>query len=413
MRKYIKVSILNLFLLFIFQLLFSFLDRERKVTYFIENNGQKYFIKEIYSGKDRDINSHYYIQITWNNYNFPFRVEGDFGRKNYIVDKVFSFKNDQYLCMLPVFYHQKVATDILCQKGEQLYFYRSLKNESLELDAFAVSMERFGYDSTPFKAEGLNTEYGISNKNNMDNSHIIVIPSYKGIYSIQSNKVTPVSLFEKDVYSRPIQVLVSKYYMSADYNEKYKFNQFLLIDIMSGKKFEIKSKYSISMNSYIQGVIGNEVYIIDKSNKIQYKVDVKKKTVTICGNTDLGMQYYENGGFINKSIYEGISTELLFVPYQSFVNKDMLVEKYNGIQYTYKRQSDKYNVYLSYKENPHLCIFAFTVDELLRRQYVDDTVYFIEDKDLKIFDSKQGIYSILEYPEFFYNPRLNFWVYEK
>ena len=69
--------------------------------------------------------------------------------------------------------------------------------------------------------------------------------------------------------------------MIADYDNKYEFNKFYLIDIKKGKKETITSNQSISIDSYVQGSYKNDIYLFDKNNKIQYQINIKTKSFSL------------------------------------------------------------------------------------------------------------------------------------
>ena len=145
MRRYMRI-ILFLFLLFVIvNFFFTFFYSGRDVDYTLKQKNNKYYVHEEYIKNKKGVSNHYYVEIKYNDVIFNFRFSDSFKHKSYIVDKVYSFKDEQYTCVLPVLNDGSIQTDILCKKEKTIYPYAVLKNENLKLDSFAKAMEEYGY----------------------------------------------------------------------------------------------------------------------------------------------------------------------------------------------------------------------------------------------------------------------------
>ena len=92
------------------------------------------------------------------------------------------------------------------------------------------------------------------------------INSYNGIYTINnhnSKKVYNVKLFKDDIYTRDLSALANKYYITPDYTNEYDFNTLYRVDITNNDVSSFSFDYSISYNSYVQGVVDDKIYLID------------------------------------------------------------------------------------------------------------------------------------------------------
>ena len=195
MKKYVRVFLIIIIFFLIINFFISFFSNEKLVSYKIDEfNVNEYYLKK---------NDKYYVEVNKGNNIFNFIIDNNFNKKSYVIDKFYSFENASYTCILPVFMDGNVYTDILCLYDNVIYTYRNVVNKSLELDRFANEMEEYGYK---IKLEQLD----IQNKNNitvyngnLNSSHIIVVPSYTGVYLINSgDEVTKtIDLFNKDIYS--------------------------------------------------------------------------------------------------------------------------------------------------------------------------------------------------------------------
>lgn len=411
MKKYIRVFIAVIVILLIIKFLSSIFYKGRDVYYEIEKENNLFEIYERYV-KEKDLN-YYYLEIDFLSKKYNFRVSSSFDNDSYIVKDIYSFKDDTYTCILPVFIDSSIQTDILCyvSDDEIIYPYRSLANDSLELDKFATSMESHGYKRSS-ESENNISKFGIKlSKNNLVSSHLLVIPSYNGVFRINED-ITTISLFDTDIYEQSIQGVVSNYYVVADYDESYSFYEFRLVNLKTGKVSTIASNTAISMNSYVQGVVEDSMYIIDRSNKKQYEIDVSDMSVTMVGNTKKGILYYNGNEFETESIYSAINEDLLFTTYTTSSDFDYIFSVHN-IYYSYKKIDNSYDVYVSYNEKPTLYTYAFTTSSIDRIQYIDDYVYYIDKDVLYYYHPSSGVVKLLTYNELFYNSNLKFWIYKK
>jgi len=410
MKKYVRFVVVLFSLLITLKFFSILLYDGKEVNYKVSHATQKFDIYEKYV---RDGNSYYYFELISDNQKFNFRIPDIFNNDSYIIKDVHYYSDDDYNCVLPIFIDDSIHTDILChlQNDKTIYLYRNLKNDSLKLDKFASEMNDYGY-VVGLKNENITSKNGINIFSNMVDSHMIIIPSYNGLFKITDDSISLKELFKKDIYEQSIQAVVDSYYIVADYNESYSFREFKVVDLITDKVSTIYSKNLISMNSYVQGIIDDSVYIMDRSNKKQYRLDISDMTVTLIGNTKKGIQYYNGDSFENRSVYTAVNDELLFTIYKTSDEYDYIYEIQN-IYYSYKKVTNGYDVYISYGDNSSLYTHAFFVSSIDRIKYIDDYVYFINNDTLYYFSPKSGINEVLIYSELYYNSDLEFWIYKK
>lgn len=414
MKRYMRIILVLFFLFIIIRCIFIFFYAGRNVDYKVRQKNDKYYVHEEYIRNKSGISNHYYVEIEYNDVIFNFRFSDSFKRKSYVVDKIYSFEDELYTCVLPILVDGSIQTDILCMKEKTIYPYSTLKNESLKLDSFAKNMEEYGYSVNVSNAAS--TYYGLSIlTDNIVPSHMIVVPSYKGVYLIDAsdnNLVSSIDLFKKDVYKQSIQAVVSNYYVVADYDASYSFNEFKVVNLDNKKISKIISNTAISMDSYIQGIVDNSIYLIDRSNRKQYKIDVIEKKVSMVGNSKKGILYYDGTKFLNKSIYEALNNDLIFEKVTTESSQYDFVYMNDGINYSYLKKNNGYDVYISYDENPSLYTYGFHLSTMDRIEYVGSYLYYIEGNSLYCYSSK-GITKIIDYAELYYNSDINIWIYKK
>ena len=407
MKKYVRIFLIIIIFFLIVNFFFHFFSNEMVVNYKLDefNVGEHYLKK----------NNKYYFEIDRDNNVFNFMINNNFNKKSYIIDKIHFFENSSYTCILPVFIDGNIYTDILCLYDNIIYPYRNLVNKNLELDRFARDMEDYGYK---VKLEQLDMQ----KKNNItvyhdnfNSSQVVVVPSYTGVYLINSGDeiIRSIDLFNKDIYDQTLNCIVSDYYLVADYDQAYSFHEFYLVNLKNNKVSTLASNTAISTNSYIQGVVDDSVYLIDRSNKKQYVINVSNKTVSGVGNVKKGIKYYDNGQFINKSMYDAIKKDMLFKYDCIDSNKYDFVYNKNGIYYSYLKVKNGYDIYISYEKLPNVYSYGTKVHNIRNIKYSNDYIYYIDKEYLYSYSLNDGTHTLLKYSEFLYNDKLDFYIYEK
>lgn len=389
-------------------------SKGRTVSYEIKNEGIKFKITEAYTKNYKNEYPNYYIEIMVDKKIFNFELPNSFSGDSYIVNDIKYFKNDTYTCVLPIFNGEKIMSDILCLKDSTLYHYQDLQNESLELDKFASSvLKNTREDTSSIKMNNLQVY-----PDNLNKGMYLVLTNYHGIDIIHSKKLETVSLFEEDIYTQKIKVQVGKYYVIADYNQKHNFHEFYRVDVTTKKITKIVSDAAISFDSYIEGVVGDDIYLFDKDSKKQYKINVKNKTVVLNGTVKTGIEQYSNGKFKNINAYEAYTNELYFDKYPvkdiASLKVIQVGHKHSGYNYMYTPlPNGKYKVLHSHVQNDTVKTYAFTISDVNQIWYASTGVYYIEGDILYYYSPLYGTKPLLQNNEWNFNTSLSAYIYEK
>ena len=174
------------------------------------------------------------------------------------------------------------------------------------------------------------------------------------------------------------------------------------------KSSTIVSDKAISMDSYIQGVVDNKIYLYDKDNNIQYEIDPAKQTIIKLSNE---IKYYD-GTWTTMTVKEAKEEKKFVVNKVDYENNDYIkIDKVDSYYYLYKKNDNKYDCYRINKQNQLGLIYLFSTQSIDSINYVDNYVYFIEDNKVKVFNDTFGIKNILDYKELEFNKNINFYVY--
>lgn len=363
------------------------------------NNIIKYKIKynnETYNILEKKNKDYSYYEISWNKYIYPINIF-EKGIKKKSIDKIYSYKDDTYSCILPSF-NGVLLTDIMCYKNSIMYNYQQIKGKDDSLDKYVDSIdiyENFNNDElVENKYNNIITFYDSINKN-------VSVSTYKGI--LLNNK--EIKLFDMDVYSNKISSYINDYYITADYNFNYEFDKFYIVNLIDGEISTLKVKNPISFDTYIQGIVDNKLYLFDSENEIQYEIDPKGKKIEIVSNEYI--KYYSNKKWSKISVKQA-KKELVF----DYNSLDNIYNKYDKVYENdnYYYVISNHELYRIYKNNDQTkeYLMEIPVDEITIN---DDYLYYVNDDGLYYYSDITGLKLVLTNKEFEFNKDIKYYIY--
>lgn len=421
MKKLVRLLVILIVLYFGIEISFVNLNKGHKLEYKIKSNKKVFTIKEIYTQRTKKEKTNYYFEIKVDDNTFNYQTYNNYKRANYIIKKIDYYEDSKYKCINIKDKDSKSISDVLCLKDNIEYNYNSIKGEDKELDKFVSNLKNYNKYTDNKKDKIKATPVTLYTSNIVD-KHYIGLQNYKGIYLInKKDKVKNISIFKSDKYKNEASIISNDWYVSADYNREYKFHEFYLVNIKNGKKKKIISDREISLDSYMQGTIDKEVYLFDKSSKLQYRINLKNKTVKISGRTSEGIQTYEDSKYTLGSAYDASSDKVIFNKYTSntkfnnkkYVRVDKVGNKLSGYYYLYVKEDDDYKVYRASVQNKNILTYLFTTTDIENIYYYEDYVYYKDGKYIKYYQNNAGIKTLLKDNEFEFNNSLKFGLYVK
>lgn len=418
MKKIFMLLVVLFTLYFGFQIIFRYLDKGHIYEYTLSND-KKFEIKEVLTQNTENEKNNYYFEIKVDNEIFNFQTFKIYSRATGIIKKIKYFSNANYKCILPLLNKNEQITDMICKKDNIYYYYSSIKGNDPELDSFAS--DNLDFEIYKDNTDTIKKTSNIYIYNNLLENKYITIDYYKGIYVISKNsKYKKIEIFEKEKYSREISTQVDKYYLCANYDEEYEFHEFKLVNLENSKIEKIVSNYAISFDSYIQGVIDNEVYLFDKTNKKQYKINIKNKEVYYIGN-EKGIKIYKNKEFVTENVYKAINENIAFNEYTTdniinISNYNLLYvngNKLSGYYLVYQKVNNVYKIYKVNVQNQNIITYLFTTTDINYVKISNDYIFFKDNKEIKYFNELSGTKTLLKYNELEFNNKLKFYVYSK
>lgn len=424
MKKIFGMLLILVLIYFGIQVAFRFFGNGHEYEYQITTNDISFNVKEKFINSTKNELNSYYFEITNDGVTFYYQTLSDFGKKDHIIKNIYSFNNNDYNCILPVFEENQIITDIMCLNDNIIYNYHDLEPNN-DLDEFAKSLMEYGYDVNHWidnKVQQSEENITIYPENIIE-KHYIGLANYKGVYLINesfNSKVEDIKLFESDVYKRPLSMIFKNYYVTVDYNEQYRFTKILTVDLTNNKTKEISCNSEISFDSYIQGTYNHSIYIFDRNSKKQYEIDLKNEKVLEVGNESSGIIIY-NGNEKNRiNASEASSKDVIFTTdIDGEINKekydkiDLFGGKETGYYYLYQKVDNKYNVYRVNVQNTNQFTYVFSTTDLNRVVYHNEYVYFLDGDKVKYYSDTTGVKTVLENSELSFNNSLIFGVYAK
>ena len=366
LNKKNKKKIILAFCIFFFLIIITLLPKNYKKEYKID----KYKIIEKYIKKDK-----MYVFQIYDKSNIYETISLDkYTSKRKLISKVKKYNENDTTCI--IVNSKKINDNIICKKNKEYIDYH--------LTSF---LPKKYYK----KSESKKFEYKNIKLSLLDNNTYLIW-NYKGFYKIKNKEHELVKIFNDDVYDINLSVIVDKYLIIADYNQKYNYNKLLRLNLENNKIEEIKLKEDISFESRILGSYKNYIYILDEKNKKEYEINIKNKNFSKISNGEYG-KIYKNNKFekikINKIITHNIS----------FDNDNKVsYELKNGLYKKFKNISQPIKI----------------SDKNIKKivYYDDNEIYFIKDEFLYKYDFKNGITKVIDYFELNFNYNNMIFIYK-
>jgi hypothetical protein len=422
MKKMFSIVVVLLFFYIVFQVGYSFMVGSETNTYKLIIDNNDYQITETFTNrhKNEDLNlteqSNYFYEIKRDDkLLLSFKLVGNYAGRRELLNNLVIYNDENIMCMYPLFKDKVDNIDVICNKDDKQYLYGTLKGKNVSLDNFVSSLKEKGYYHPSW--DNVNTEtkhidnFEIYSKNIADDMNIILW-QYKGFYRITSKGEKLFTIINNDQYEPILTAVTNQYYVTPDYKKPYNFERYFITNLISGSMDTFDLGVNISYNSFIQGVVNNKIYLIDKDAKIQYTVDIYKHKIEIVGDVNNNTKYYSNGKWYQKSIYDVIDNNLIFEVINTSpdsleaLNPVSIGEfggKTDGYYYLYMKENNNINVYRIDKQNTSIMTLLFTVPSANNIKYISGDIYLVSNDTLYVYRDSLGLKPLIKYSEFNFN----------
>lgn len=419
MKRVLMFTIFLGVLFLTYQFLVMLFVSNHHISYRLEEKEQVFFVQESYTLENKKHD--YYFEIETKGHHFTFHNTSNLNKKKQVIQKIEYFESGNLSCIYPVLGKGKEnkQNDILCtDQSGKLYDYSYLKQQNnLVVNAFVQRLQQLEYLNPSWKEENKKEVFAKLTiyPENMLKDYYIALWNYRGVDVISQNSRHSFPLVKKDRYENTHSRLIDKYYILPNYDQKYDFTDWIILDIVEWRESKLSMKGKVSFDSYINGIVGDELYLLDKNNKIQYAINPITEKIRIVGNAELNGQYYENGAWETRNIYDFINQELYFVDEitlseleQQYGKMDI---KQSGRTYYFKTEDGK--IYLTFQDHLDQAVLLFQDPKMVDWKVEEGVIYFLSDSTIYQYDEYSGLKPVIESNELRYNYKNIFEVYKK
>ena len=403
MKKSITYLAVFLIILVIYELCFNYLKSGHEIDYILKNDNEEYNIVETYSRDyKKDI---YIIKVTNDDFSYVFSVKNDYNKRKNIVKKVNEYSKDDTKCL-----NLKLVDDsyseTICKYNDKLYSYYFLKDK-LKIEELDYYLEKYPEEPNMISHDVLQVNASVFEKNEYLIFHL---PKEMVFFHPSANVTESFKFATLDNYKNTYGHLVGKFYVIPRIINKPEFYDYLVYNIEKNKLDNITLGTPISVNSYYNGDYNDELYITDKSNLRQYKLNPGTRKVELVATVE------EKGYIFNKGKEERVSIYKL-VDNNTYFSQDS--KAYSKISYDTIFEQDDYayfvkdgTFYKVYKKYPETVIALFSANDPKNIKVINDTIYFIEDTKIRKYNNK-GNNLVMVYNELSSNYENSFDIYVK
>ena len=354
--KRITVLIGLLIVLFSFFLYILFSPKNYRIKYKV--NGTE--VVENYYKR----NKYYLFTINYKTVKYPLKIYNEYTRKRKLVKKITINEEDNIVCLNV---NALSKTSILCSEDNELKDLNLLNTKYLE--------EYYGIANEKASKLGEYKKIGI-----YDKSNDYFIWNYKGFYHLSEDNDS-IDIFNDDNYKNYLSYQTDRYLIFPDYDSEYYFQKLYIYDVQKEKLNTLDIEDEVSYESYFLGHLDNKVYLLDKKNKKEYEINLKKETIKEISD-DNYIKFY-NKKWTEISINKLINNEQTF---------------------TYKERYD----YILEDETLYLVLDKINIQvsnlKVKKIVYInDDTVYYLSDNKLYSYKYLDKEKLLLQYNEWNFN----------
>ncbi len=415
MKRIISFTLFIGLLILLFQFVMIYLSQGHEITYSFQSEDYTYDITETLLVENRK--PIYQLAVKSGDNVFLFENHTDYNKQKKVISDIKRFTSGNIECLYPVYKGEiEDVHDPMCVMNHKQYSYTYLSNQNSSLLAFKDQLMKEGITLSSWKKLDEMSDYnGIALRQaSIPDNIFLAVWRYRGIVTFSKEDTHNTSLLSSDQYSSR-GVLQDRYYVVPEYTQNSEFNNILVTDITLFGSRDIKLSKPISKDCYFNGVVGDNIYLFDRTNLKQYEINIYNNNVREIGNKEINAQYYDGTSWSDRNIYDFTKSKVLFgkdyhkVEGISTYDFKEVFETENSY-YFLDKENRFYRLYKSHLDNPVLLTSFNSVSEIRMDQ---DFAFFLVDDTIYYYHEAYGLIPIISYNEFRYNPTDAFEVYYK
>ena len=365
MKKMVTVVLLLGAIALIYQFFVSCVISRHDAAYSIKTSDNSYMVKENYK-KEKSFHMYSLLIEDKDKNVFAAIYNVDLNRSSRIIKDVKEYSDGNLICIAPILKDKKIEnlSCTLDKKQVSVSYLHQIGNTSI--NKFVDNLKQDGYtfnNEIDLNNNISSTTSNISTFDNLDDNLYVTMWGYKGIYLLNQNKIEYKDYLSKDSYFNTYSILCDKYYVSLDTDES-EIGAFYVANIKDGGKAHIDFDFSLSKNSYINGIYKGKIYITDIDRRVEYAINPATEKIEEVGSGKKS-KYFDGESLKEVDISELVNEKKYFI-YEKIDEK--ISSKYSGLNLIYSHDSYYYkdsnnNVYQVLKDFPDYKILLFKFDD--------------------------------------------------
>ena len=382
-------------------LILNLTKKEHEIKYVVD----KYEVEEKFD------KNHYILKINKDKNTYVYVLNNTMNKRKKIIKNITEIESNDLKCIIPK-YKKKLDSKLYCYlDGKQVTTDYLTETENVDFEEMKSKLKKNNIKlSNPKEKQKTYKSINIFQKSFSENEKIILW-DYKGIYVIGSDSTNYQKILKKDLYDNLMSTVVDKYYVLFENTSVNGIENIYYYDLKKDSLKSFKLKTKLSKKSYINGVIGNLIYITDKEKKKEYTLDIRKEKLTEIDKNQTEYIVYKNNKkeVLNKSDF--LMEEQYFDDYlveNENIECDELKEE--GNYYYYIKNGDFYKVLKGYEDYPTLLFHSFDVKEWF---VLNGKIYLTKQDMIYTYIEDKGLQKKIQYNELRYNYKKIYKVWEK
>ncbi|MBP5679167.1 MAG: hypothetical protein J6X28_05045 [Bacilli bacterium] len=326
---------------------------------------------------------------------YSYFVVQNFHKRKRIIKKIQTIKEGDITCILPT-YKNEVEKELYCLKGREQVSIEILKTDPSYQKIAKKKKMSIPEESTIKKEYKKVTVY----EKNIPKDSVFLVWNYKGIIVFKQNEKKYYPFLDYDLYDNIMATTTDRYFVLLENTSVNGIEKVHCYDLEKDKYKVITLENKLSKESYINGVIGNKVYITDKKKKKQYTLDMKKENLVEVGNEEnLYIKYVEeekelwkkSDFFMNNQYFKGERIENNEITESKELIKENHIFYFREENTIYKQLENKNRIKL------------LELEEMNRWTLNQGDILVLKEDTLYLYQDTTGLKKILEYNELKYN----------
>ncbi|MBQ9018718.1 MAG: hypothetical protein IJ097_00165 [Bacilli bacterium] len=346
--------------------------------------------------------NHFYdITITNNKTNYTYTLNKKLSKQKRIIKNIKTYKSNNLVCIIPI-YKKDIELDIYCNlDNEQISNDYLIKTKNSNFNKILKKIKKYNIN-TP---SNFNTKKKYKNilvyQKNILKDYNIYIWNYKGILILNNNNLTYKKVLNHDLYYDIMATSFDRYYVIFENTNVNGIENIYYYDSKKNKLNTFKLNKKLSKDSYINGVVDNKIYVTDRREKKEYKIDIRKNKIE---QVDDNLKYivYENNEkkkisksdfFMNDQYFDNV-----YLKDNKITDSIELIKE--GNYYYYLKDNRIYRVLDSNKKHHTLLL---ELDDIKEWKVYNNLIIIIAKDSIYTYTDKEGLRKIVKSNELKYN----------